>query len=520
MDKIWAAAERESLHSRLSPLVNECCRWHDVGFWIPMDLFQDFMNSKVKGKVLKELRGVKLDLKPSLSPPADTGDGFVVPIPFAIDCFSNAPNLRDVELGLHSVLNGNDERPIKIDLPWAQLESFKYASFRDHGVYGSLLQACNEELSTTPSRLQVLDLWVNRLSPVPMFPFTSTTLHTLHLRLGLNPDVFYSHLDTLTLPSLQDLEIRGPFGIVGMDDDNNDNLYIAVRSLILRSQCPLKRLALDLGWALGDDADQQWEGLSRILTLLPHLQELDVAISHGQESSRTLQGLTVDEEVSYLCDALLPDLQILTFRLVSLPCPGETSGSELDIGSDLTIMTTIEEEGEEGEAEEEEGEEEQEEAGDEYEEDEAGEVEEEEPALDAWGAMDLAHIFDLISFEQLIRSRTRSVACLPPRLVEVRLVLPECLSITGRLLQRIQLACDFEVEQAQHADNLNEDSELNGVASYHWKAYDQVNEVMLLRRRSIAYGPRVIETVSKEGDDDDDEPSAFAVKTYSAWAWQ
>ncbi|RXW11645.1 hypothetical protein EST38_g14210 [Candolleomyces aberdarensis] len=31
--------------------------------------------------------------------------------------------------------------------------------------------------------------------------FKSTTLHTLHLRLGLNPDVFYSHLDTLTLPS-------------------------------------------------------------------------------------------------------------------------------------------------------------------------------------------------------------------------------------------------------------------------------------------------------------------------------
>ncbi|RXW19779.1 hypothetical protein EST38_g6068 [Candolleomyces aberdarensis] len=484
------------------------------------------MNSKVKGKVLKELRELKLDLMPSWAPPANTGDGYegdwaeppLVSIPFTIDCFSNAPNLRDVELSLHFALNGNDQRPIKIDLPWAQLESFKCTSFRDDGAYGSLLQACNEESSMTPSRLQVLDLSVNRLSPIPTLSFTSTTLHTLHLRLGLNPDVFYSHLDTLTLPSLQDLEIRGPFGMVGIDDDNNDNLYITVRQLILRSQCPLKKLALDMGWSLGDDPDQQWEGLSRILSLSPHLQELDVAISHGQESSRTLQGLTVGEGVSYLCDAPLPDLQILTFRLVSLPSPGGGSGQQSHTGSDLTIMTTIEEEGEEGQAEEEEGEEEQEEAGEEYE--EAGEDQEEEPALDAWGAMDMAQIFDLSSFEQLIRSRTRSVACLPPRLVEVRLVLPECPSITGRLLQRIQLACDFKVEQAQLADDLDKDSELYGAASYHWKAYEQVNEVMLLRRQSIAYGPQIVETVNKDGDGDDDEPSAFAVKTYSAWAWQ
>jgi hypothetical protein len=94
-----------------------------------------------------------------------------------------------------------------------------------------------------------------------------------------------------------------------------------------------------MGLSTRDDADQEWDGLRRILDLLP---------IYKNWVSRYL--LTVGEDVHYLYDALLPDLQILTFRLAWLPSPDEDSDLGSDGGSGLTITTTME--GQEGGVEE------------------------------------------------------------------------------------------------------------------------------------------------------------------------
>jgi hypothetical protein len=250
---------------------------------------------------------------------------------------------------------------------------------------------------------------------------------------------------------------------------HGSTLYTEVRSLIIRSGCSLKQLGLDMGWSGGENGDQQWEGLYRILALSPALQELDVAISHGRESTRTLQGLSVDvdEEVDYLCDTLLPDLQVLTLRLVSLPTPDPDPDEE---------------------------------------------VQEEE---DAWRSMDLVHIFDLASFERLIRSRTKLPFECPksngPPLVAARIVLPgDVLAGTGPLLERIRCACDFKVERpTNNAEGID-------VIAFHWKGFNQDEEVLVLQRRSIASDPQGTEHV----DGEDEEITMSSVRTFPpSWTW-
>jgi hypothetical protein len=104
-------------------------------------------------------------------------------------------------------------------------------------------------------------------------------------------------------------------------------------------------------------------------------------------------------------------------------------------------------EGEEGGAEEGQVEDQERGTGEEGDDDdEEKEASGEEP-VDPWGDMPLAHIFDLTSFDNFIRSRTRSVTgIVPPCLVEVRLALPASVETTGLLLRRIQLVCDSNLK--------------------------------------------------------------------------
>jgi hypothetical protein len=64
---------------------------------------------------------------------------------------------------------------------------------------------------------------------------------------------------------------------------------------------------------------------------------------------------------------------------------------------------------------------------------------------------------------------------------------------TGPLLERIRCACDFKVDRpTNNAEGID-------LKIFHWKGFNQNDEVLVLRRRSIASDPQGTEAVDGEG---------------------
>jgi hypothetical protein len=145
----------------------------------------------------------------------------------------------------------------KMDIVWGQLETFQSRTHRDWG-YHKLLRESEAKITT-------LKYTSSKIISLPRSHVTLQDLTLLHLHFGaaMNRTAYLNHLDTLTLPRLEDLKIRGTFR-------PSDPLYPKVIALLRRSGCDLKQLALDYG------VEADFEDLDDISALCPNLWHLDM----------------------------------------------------------------------------------------------------------------------------------------------------------------------------------------------------------------------------------------------------
>ena len=144
----------------------------------------------------------------------------------------------------------------RMDLPWDQLETLESRAHRDWGYHGLLESSGRPQVRT-----------LNTASKITLLPSSiSVTLHhlfQLHLHFGsrIGGTAYLDHLDTLTLPVLEDLKIRGRFG-------TSDPLYPIVIVLVWRSGRNLR--------ALDECVKANVEDLGELSFLCPNLGRLDM----------------------------------------------------------------------------------------------------------------------------------------------------------------------------------------------------------------------------------------------------
>ncbi|RXW20419.1 hypothetical protein EST38_g5436 [Candolleomyces aberdarensis] len=184
----------------------------------------------------------------------------------------------------------------KIDLPWGQLETFESRTHRDWG-YHNILEGPDAKITT-------LKYTSSKITSLPSsHPVTLQHLSQLHLHFGflMGNTAYLDHLDTLTLPGLEDLKIRGTF-------DASDLLYPKVIALVRRSGCDLKQLALD------ENVKARFEDLEEVSALCQNLWHLDMRFWYMDG----LGALSLDVNSSH---PLLPKLEMLTLRIPSVERP-------------------------------------------------------------------------------------------------------------------------------------------------------------------------------------------------------
>jgi len=220
------------------------------------------------------------------------------PKKFLIDCFSVAPRLHTVEIGIDVAFNETTNFPkVKILLPFHQLQSFTILTTYRTTFY--------EDMCASPTNLRTLIIHAHYTASNPSHTaFPTATLPRLE-RLVYQIHSAPVLLESLTLPSLTDLSI--PVAPITVQSISN---------LIVRSHCSLQRLVLGAFVRAQSDA---WRELLSRLDTVTHLDLLDPRVKH-------LKLLVMAPSI---CN--LPNLQYLTFRNV------ERGYSDWD--SDRTLRT-------------------------------------------------------------------------------------------------------------------------------------------------------------------------------------
>ncbi|TEB27926.1 hypothetical protein FA13DRAFT_1794417 [Coprinellus micaceus] len=274
----------------LERLMKESYRWYTVTLTVPLELMERL--SRIRGRT-GALRKLNLTIHPHMSP------NHSVDAP--LSAFSLAPALR------HAVLNPRYKTDVsgsrlQSALPWAQMET--YASTSNFDItYDVVVQAAKDRLTSVTCTAACLRCITPQNVPIHL-----PLLRKLHLRIGTwtyaGPNqtpgnVVLNHLAQLTLPALEDLEVR--------EDhlDASDDLYEAAMQLIRRSGCSLKRLALDEKVALKAHTNSSFEELVELWANLTHL---DVRCPSGDDIA------ALNPRILGRSSFTFPKLQVLTLR--------------------------------------------------------------------------------------------------------------------------------------------------------------------------------------------------------------
>ncbi|KAF6765384.1 hypothetical protein DFP72DRAFT_1108058 [Ephemerocybe angulata] len=253
-------------------------RWEDVNFLIPDDLLVAL--APVRGR-LASLSRMSYQRRLSL-----------IPCPWGrktgVSCFVDAPKLKEVTIDTLTVCfpDRDDGASVMFDLPWKQLE-----------VVNAIV--CQED-----SYMAIINnsgRWLRSLKyqSIQVTTFSSTminiqSLSTLCLWSEGPPRLLCAHLQCLTLPALEDLDIGGLF-------ETNYDLYPSILLLLRHSNCSLRKLAVDRT----SDVSEQLESFVEILALSPRLTHLDI----GHLDAFVWSRLELSPS-----NQLVPELQMITLR--------------------------------------------------------------------------------------------------------------------------------------------------------------------------------------------------------------
>ena len=224
------------------------------------------------------------------------------PGPIVIDSFAEAPNLRNASFSSPAMTSVESNPPmVTLSLPWHQLERYSTEGGGDNSL-DSILRVNPEGLIYL--RSVVTNLYVN----LPEQRITMHRLQVLRLHVYNGASQLAALVNHLELPSLTELELRGRFLQV-------DALFKKVRSLVIRSNCSLRKLELD-------DGDTDVEAFRRLLAVTPTLEHLDIS----RPPSEILASLILYPSS---LDPVLPNLTSLT---IEIGTPSSISGGELQEG--------------------------------------------------------------------------------------------------------------------------------------------------------------------------------------------
>ncbi|KAJ2915722.1 hypothetical protein MD484_g4688, partial [Candolleomyces efflorescens] len=274
VDYVGWAADKGAVKEIIQVLAEGCHRWEKAYLRVPMQAIEELSALRGKLSLLSRLefhgawssapRGVK---------------------EYRLDCFLDAPRLR--EAVVHTRYFLEDVTLFKIELPWSQLEVYAEDS-HSGSCYNALA-------NVQPKEMRKLVYKVNKTPPLPEVLMVLPKLEAFRFQVG-TPGVvaLLDHMDMLTLPSLSDLEIRGPFNPA-------DPVFDKALNLILRSGCDLRRLALD--GHCGEHASV----FPSVLSSCPNLERLDIT----NVSKEILEMLALDTESLI---PTLPGLKHLVIR--------------------------------------------------------------------------------------------------------------------------------------------------------------------------------------------------------------
>ncbi|KAJ2924352.1 hypothetical protein H1R20_g12736, partial [Candolleomyces eurysporus] len=213
---------------------------------------------------------------------------------YQIDCFKDAPRLRDVIFR-----TGLKDLKIRVDLPWPQLETFEATSVGPDSF-------CEDLIGGEPIQLRALDL--NYIGPGPALAFgpsfTLTKLERLTLYANQRSLSLFTLFELITLPALSRLTIRGEFSPL---ERLASSVCKKLLDLIKRSKCSLQYLSFEF------PLDTRQEAIYHILSLSPDLEYLEVPHLDSEGLRRLV--LTPDRAESSNPSAshpnILPKLKIL-----------------------------------------------------------------------------------------------------------------------------------------------------------------------------------------------------------------
>ena len=284
----------------LKRLVTVSHRWETASFTLPVDMFYHL--SPIRHN-LHSLVTLHVSLRQAFTPKRRK-QGYT-------DYFSDAPQLKHFEFDSPYIRRAFPEPYFQVDLPWAQLESYR-------GEVADIDMSYHEVLRNARGRVTRLVCRAREVLAVLSITTTGNPLvlpKLTSLRLQVDgadgPRTVFTHLDQLVLPALEELEIRA----CQIFADPSQYPYHRIRQLILRSGCSLKRLGLDKDLVA---QSAQPSHLVKFLQLCPHLIHLDIAFGRP--------------ELEFLQLAFNPLLETLVLRSPRL------WGTSLPLVSALTAM--------------------------------------------------------------------------------------------------------------------------------------------------------------------------------------
>lgn len=216
--------------------------------FMPLEIFNELL-SDLRGN-LPLLRVLRINLETD-TPASD-------PSPPTIDCFAEAPLLREVSFTGRSY-SSHTGIELKVVLPWSQITSFN-AKLDPCDIYTQVLQGQPIALE----RLQYY--WLSPSFYIQDLPPSPCTLPNLtHLSFRQSPscriEIFTDRLDWLTLPALTHLQL------LEQSARYDSDLAEGILSLVKRSACKLQDVSI-AGAVLTSPAFTEFLSLSPSITTL------------------------------------------------------------------------------------------------------------------------------------------------------------------------------------------------------------------------------------------------------------
>lgn len=219
-------------------------RWRSVDVDTSLNILPALQ--RVKGR-LHALEKLRIRASP---PPFHHMEVQQALVEMRLDCFSEAPRLKHLDLGISS-----HSSKIDVSVPLHLLHSITFVSCTVNNLY--------ENLCSSPHNLRQLIVKSDVLSQ--SYPTLPTVTFPQLEHLVYSGQFNARFLDSLTLPALTNLEFRANGGHISVR-----GLNTKIVALLTRSKCALQHLSL------GRMAKPVPEELKEIFTLTPILTHLDV----------------------------------------------------------------------------------------------------------------------------------------------------------------------------------------------------------------------------------------------------